>query len=295
MVGVREMHVHGVAFDPEIAPPKVAHGAAVQAGHQPVQKVVAGHAFSDLQGNDVFVKLHRVSDAVNAADAGHDEDITPSAEQGRGGGQPKFFNLVVDLKVLLDVRVRSGNERFGLVVIVVTDEVLDEVVGEKGLEFAVELSGQGFVVAQDQCRSLGLGHHICHRKGLARACHPKQHLVGCPLVDPLHQLANRFGLVAGGFKFARELEGGHGAKVGAGRRGKPTRSTAQEHPQKKTPPEGEVFGKSGEGGPYSATTSNFTVTTTSLWSLTVASYDPNSLMVSSAREICLRSTSYPAA
>jgi hypothetical protein len=46
---------------------------------------------------------------------------------------------------------------FGLVVVVVADEVLDRVVGEQRLELAVELGGQRLVVGQDQRGALGAG------------------------------------------------------------------------------------------------------------------------------------------
>ena len=59
-------------------------------------------------------------------------------------------DLVVDERVLLDVRVRRGDVRLGLVVVVVADEVLDGVVGEELLELAVELRRQRLVVRDDQ-------------------------------------------------------------------------------------------------------------------------------------------------
>ena len=42
---------------------------------------------------------------------------------------------VVDGRVLGDVRVGSGHVGFGLIEVVIADEVLDRVIGEEGPEF----------------------------------------------------------------------------------------------------------------------------------------------------------------
>ena len=162
VVSVGQMDVHRVPFDPKIPAFEVAHRSAVQAGHEAVKQVVSRDALPHLKSHDIFVKLHGVANAVDAADARDHDDVASPTEQGRGGRQSQFFNFVVDLKVLLDVGVRRRNERLRLVVIVVADEVLDEVVGEKGLELAVQLSRQGFVVAQNQGGALGLGDDVRH-------------------------------------------------------------------------------------------------------------------------------------
>ena len=52
----------------------------------------------------------------------------------------------------LDVGVGARQIGFGLVVVVVADEVLDRVVREELLELAVKLRGQGLVVRHDQRR-----------------------------------------------------------------------------------------------------------------------------------------------
>jgi len=41
-------------------------------------------------------------------------------------------------------RFGGGNVGFGLVVVVVADEIFDSVFGEEGFELVVELGGQGF-------------------------------------------------------------------------------------------------------------------------------------------------------
>src|SRR5262249_60189562 len=87
--------------------------------------------------------------AVDAGDRGDDQHVVAGAE-GVGGRVAHPLDLVVDERVLLDVRVRGRDVGRGLVVVVVADEVLDRVPGEELLELSVELGGQGLVVGDDQ-------------------------------------------------------------------------------------------------------------------------------------------------
>jgi hypothetical protein len=57
----------------------------------------------------------------------------------------QLVDLVIDRRVLLDVGVGRGDVGFGLVVVVVGDEVLDGVLGKELLELGVELGRQGLV------------------------------------------------------------------------------------------------------------------------------------------------------
>ena len=75
--------------------------------------------------------------------------------------------------------------RLGLIVVVVADEVLDEVVREELLELAVQLGGEGLVVAEDQRRPLGPFDDVGDGEGLARPGHAQQGLVeGTPESTP---------------------------------------------------------------------------------------------------------------
>ena len=92
---------------------------------------------------------------------------------------------------LLDVGVGARHVGFGLVVVVVADEVLDRVVGEEALELAVELGGQRLVGGEDQRRALGLLDDLRHGEGLARAGDAEQHLVALAVRDAVDELGDR--------------------------------------------------------------------------------------------------------
>ena len=206
VVGVGEENVNGIALDPKGTALELRTRAAVQPAHQCVEEGVAAPFLSHLQRNHALVKFHRVADAIDAADGGHDDNVTSAAEQSRGGAQSELFDFLVDGEVFLDVGVGRGDVRLGLIVVVVADEVLHEVVGEELLELTVKLSGEGLVVAQDQGGPSGLCDDVGHREGLAGPRDPEEGLRLGSVVDPLHQLGDGLRLIAGRLVFTLEVE-----------------------------------------------------------------------------------------
>ena len=86
-------------------------------------------------------------------------------------------DLLVDVGFLLDIGVGARDVGFGLVIVVVGDEIFDRVVGKEALELAVELRRQRLVGREDQRRTLGRLDHFRHGEGLAGAGDAEQHLV----------------------------------------------------------------------------------------------------------------------
>ena len=127
------------------------------------------------QGDLLFVVFAGRANAVNARDRGDDEHIA-ALQQRADGLEPQAVDLLVALDLLLDVRVRTRLVGFGLIVVVVADEILDRIVGKISLEFAVELGGQRLVVRDDQGRHLQLLDDIGHGEGFAAARHAQKRL-----------------------------------------------------------------------------------------------------------------------
>jgi len=117
--------------------------------------------------------------------------------------------MVVDRGVFLDKGIGGGHIGFGLVVVVVRDEVLHRVVGEERLELAVQLRRQGLVGRQHQGGAVHMGDHVGDAEGLARARYPEQGLVRQTGFDAFDHLANGFGLIARRLKAGNKLEIGH--------------------------------------------------------------------------------------
>ena len=105
VVGIRQMDVHCVAFDPEVAAFELRNRPAVKACHQAVQQIVSCDALPHFKADHILVEFHGVSNAVDATDARDHNHITSATQQGRGCGESQLFNLIVDLEILLDVGV----------------------------------------------------------------------------------------------------------------------------------------------------------------------------------------------
>ena len=85
--------------------------------------------------------------------------------------------MVVDRSIFLDKGVGGRDVSFGLVVVVVRDEVFHGVVREERLEFAIQLGCQGFVGGKHQRRTVNVGNDVGDAECFARACYPEQGLV----------------------------------------------------------------------------------------------------------------------
>ena len=77
---------------------------------------------------------------------------------------------------------------------------------EEGLEFAVELGGEGLVVAEDQRRTLQALDHPGHGESLARARDAEQRHVTHACLQCGAELGDGFRLVAGRLVFGFELK-----------------------------------------------------------------------------------------
>ena len=100
-----------------------------------------------------FVIRGRIAEAVDRGYGRDDHDVAAFQQRLRRG-QPHLLDVLVDRRVLFDVRVARGDVRLGLVIVVVRDEVLDGVVRKELAHFAIQLRGECLVVREDQRRPL---------------------------------------------------------------------------------------------------------------------------------------------
>ena len=211
---VRGLHVDGVATNPKARPTEIDVVALVLEVGQLAQKNIATEALAGVDLDGLAEIVLRRTDAIDARDARHDDDI-PSGQQRPGGGLPQPVDLVVARRVFLYIGVTSRDIGFRLVVVVVADEVLDGVLRKEGAELAAQLGRQGLVRRHDQRRPLDLLDHLGDDHGLARAGDTHQDLVFLAPVDPFGQLFDRLRLTAGGRKASRKREVGHASIVGS--------------------------------------------------------------------------------
>ena len=145
------------------------------------------------------------AEAVDAGD-GADDDGVAAFEEGAGGGEAELVELLVDGGFFLDVEVAGGDVGFGLVVVVVGDEVFDGVAGEELFELVVELGGEGLVVGEDEGGAVGLLDDLGHGEGLAGAGDAEEDLVLFAGGEAVDELVDGAGLVALGLVGGDELK-----------------------------------------------------------------------------------------
>ena len=111
---VGRVDLDGVAAHPELPAHQVGVVALVLHVDQPAQDGPLVLLGAPLHVQDPVGVLLRRSQAVDAADRGHHDDVPPG-QQGRGGRVAEPIDLVVDRAVLLDVGVarRAGTPRAG--------------------------------------------------------------------------------------------------------------------------------------------------------------------------------------
>ena len=202
------LEFEGVAADAEARARERLVVSLVLQVHEVPEHRVAPVLAADAQAKDGRAVVHRGADAVDAADRGDDDDVSP-LEEGVGRRMAQPVDLVVPAGVLLDVRVRPGQVRLRLVVVEVADEVLDGVVREELAELCVELRGQRLVVGEHEGRPVGGLDRPGDRGRLAGAGSAEQHLVAQAAGQAVGQALDGSGLVAGWFEGGDEAEVRH--------------------------------------------------------------------------------------
>ena len=137
-----------------------------------------------------------ISDTIEARHRRDNNDVLAAGEKSGSGGETELVDLVVDHEIFLDVFVGRGYIGFGLIIVVVAYEVFDGIVGEKLLHLAIELCGEGLVVAQKQRRPVDLRDYIGHGERLPRTGHTEKCLRRHTVVDTLYELTDCLRLIA---------------------------------------------------------------------------------------------------
>mgnify|MGYP006899716806 CR=1 FL=1 len=93
------------------------------------------------------------------------------------------LDLIVYGAVLFNECIRVRNIGFGLVIVVIGNEIFYGVLREELSELTAQLRCKRLVVCQNERRPVDAGYYVGHRKGLARTGDAKQHLLIKAVLD----------------------------------------------------------------------------------------------------------------
>ena len=187
--------VNRVATHTESAARKIHVIALVLHAHQLHDHVALAQLVACTQRHHHLVVGLGLADTVDRRHRGDDDHIAP-LQYAFGARQTHLLNVLINCRVFLDKQIALRHISLGLVVVVITDEILHRVVREKLAELAVKLRSQSFVGGKNNRRPAQSGNHIGHGEGLARTGHPQQGLKHLAVSHAFDQLRNRRRLVA---------------------------------------------------------------------------------------------------
>ena len=164
------------------------------------------HLVTHRKFNRCGMKIGRIAYTIQTRHARHDYHIAASREQRRSGTQTHLLDFGIYRKVLFNIGVGRRQICLRLIVVVIRHKILHRIVGEEIFELSIELCRKGFIVAQDDCRTVEMLDDICHRKGLSRPRNTQQSIMLRPPFNRLDKLGNRFGLVTRRSIFRHKFE-----------------------------------------------------------------------------------------
>ncbi len=210
VVGWKDLH--RIATHPE--GPRIEGGVVplVLDPDEILQNVIPAPLFPDRDADHEGPVGRRIAQAINGGDGRHDHDVVTFHERGRRP-KPQRLQVLIDRGILLDVDVGRGDVRFGLVVVVVRDEVFDCVAGEELLHLAVELRRERLVVGEDQRRFAVGRDRVCQGHRLAAAGDSEQGLIPIAPDQSRRQFGDGTGLIPGGLKGGDDLKLGHSGNI----------------------------------------------------------------------------------
>ena len=160
--------------------------------------IALAHFVADSQGHHHLVVGLRLANTVDGGHGGHNHHVAP-LQDALGTTQAHLLDVFVDGAVFFNEQIALGHVRFGLVIVVVADEVFHSVLGEKFAELAVQLRCQRLVRRKYDGRPAQPGDHVSHGEGFARARHAQQGLIDLPVVHAFHQFVDGLRLIASGW------------------------------------------------------------------------------------------------
>ena len=198
--GPCRQHLNAVAPHTKCAAMKVDIVALILNIHQLAQNSIPIMHRAHPQRQRLFAVFLRRTYPINTGHTGYNNHVPPLQQRCRSR-VTHFFNLLINLRILLYICIGGRHIGFRLIIIVIADKVFHCIFRKKLLKLTVQLRRQRFIVGNDQRRPIGFRNDIGHGKGFTRTGHTQHNLLGQARIQPIYQLSNGLGLITGRFIF----------------------------------------------------------------------------------------------
>ena len=163
-------NINRVASDAKGSARKVHVVALVLHSHQLNNHVALPELVAGSQSHHHLVVRLGLANTVDSGDGCDDYHITP-LQNAFGARQPHLFNVFVNRRVFFNKQIALWNIRLGLVVVVITDEILHRVFGKELAKLTVQLGCQRFVGRKHNGGPAHASNHVGHGERFTRAGH----------------------------------------------------------------------------------------------------------------------------
>ena len=116
-------------------------------------------------------------------------------------------NLLIHAGIFFDESIRPRHIGFGLIIIIIRDEIFDCIIWEEAFELRIKLRGQGLIRRHNKGRALGLFNDLRHCECFTGARNAQQDLIAFDRIYTRNKFRNGFNLIALGFEFRDKAKG----------------------------------------------------------------------------------------
>ena len=192
-------NLHNITTHPEGASLKIHVISCILDVNQTPEHIIAVLLHPRSQGNRHVLVVNRATKSVDTGNARHNNDIS-ALRQSRRSRVTQLINLIVDVRILFNVRIRRRHISLRLVIIVIGHKIFYRILREKFFKLTIKLGRKCLIMCNNQRRLIQCGNNIRHRKGLTGTGNSQKCLELVPLPKTIDQCFDCLRLVSGRLK-----------------------------------------------------------------------------------------------
>ena len=202
-------HINRVTLHTKLTPRRTHVITHIKRINQHPQQPIPAQPLTNTDINHRTTQRSRTPHAINTRHRRDNHNIPPARKQSRQCRQPQTVNLIINRKILLNIRVRMRQISLRLIIVIVRNIILNRILRKKLLHLSIKLGSQRLVMTQNQRRTIHIRNHISNSESLTRTRNTQQHLSTTAPNNTLRQLTNSLRLITRRTIFRRKPESIH--------------------------------------------------------------------------------------